>query len=121
MTVLKLLKTWKDVWSTSSKMNPFPVALDTALEEHGSSIMHLHTILAMLANKKSPLTKHETSLLEFWQRVKYVQESAILDATLTTGNVAGHIFVLKAKHGYAETNKIEQTGSTKVTVDWGDA
>jgi hypothetical protein len=119
MNLTKILVVWKTVWDASTKMNPFPVVLDDALDKIGYSIIDLHTALAIIASKRETLTKPEAKLLRFWARAKAVQEAALVDATTARNNLPGSIFILKTKHGYTETNRVEQTSNTKVVMDWG--
>jgi hypothetical protein len=118
-TINTLLTSWKKAWDNApSKSNPLSVYIDGQLSLDGYSIVDVLTQIGKLSKiDPSAMTKHERDFLEFHMRTKAVAESSLVDTTLSWAG--GAIFLLKAKHGYAETNKIEQTSTTKVVMDWG--
>lgn len=116
--VAKILSIWQTAWEQTNKRNPLSVTIDNALAKHGYSIVDVMSYIGLITAKQPPSrTKDERDLLTFFARAKMVAESALVDTV--SESVVGSVFVLKTRHGYTETQKIEQTSKTTVVMEYG--
>lgn len=117
--VAKILLSWQTAWEQTNKRNPMSVAIDSALAKDGYSILDIMNYVSIIINKPvHARNKDDRDFLTFYYRTKMVSESALVDTV--SESVVGSVFVLKTRHGYTETQKIEQTTKTTVVMEWGE-
>ena len=114
----KLLQVWKEAWENSNKANPLGMQVETTLIKNDMSTYDVMVQLGVIRSKKAnDLTKYEIEFLDFWNKTNHIREMILNDRV--SQNIAGQIFLLKTKYGYAETQKIETTGNQSVILDFG--
>ena len=114
----KLLQVWKEAWENSNMANPLGMQVETTLMKNDMSTYDVRVQLGIIKSKKAnDLTKYEIEFLDFWNKTNHIREQILNDRVST--NIAGQIFLLKTQYGYAETQKIETSGSQNVVLDFG--
>lgn len=114
----KLLQVWKEAWENSNWANPLGMQVETTMIKNDMSTYDVMVQLGVIRSKKAnDLTKYEIEFLDFWNKTNHIREQILNDRVST--NIAGQIFLLKTKYGYAETQKIETSGSQNVVLDFG--
>lgn len=114
----KLLQVWKEAWENSNMANPLGMQVETTLMKNDMSTYDVRVQLGVIRSKKAnDLSKYEIEFLDFWNKTNHIREQILNDRVST--NIAGQIFLLKTQYGYAETQKIETSGSQNVVLDFG--
>ena len=114
----KLLQVWKEAWENSNMANPLGMQVETTLMKNDMSTYDVRVQLGIIKSKKAnDLSKYEIEFLDFWNKTTHIREQILNDRVST--NIAGQIFLLKTQYGYAETQKIETSGSQNVVLDFG--
>jgi len=106
-----ILKIWKEKWKESSKTSPYPPEVIEAWEEAGFSYQEVREMITQAIAMRKHLDEKDPimQLLRYSDNYTFSSEQYLRARAAEA--TAGQIFLLKAKHGYKETQNINIGGN----------